>query len=407
MVVELCELPPCDFVLQSPLFSERCGTKPQKWPLLITGTPRSATVFATNLLKSHGMAVQNDWGAPAKHGSVSWIFAFEDEHNFGPARTGGGTFKNVFHQVKDPLGSVASMCTEPIFTSESAFLQRHVYMPSFYEEPKSHARAALEFCVEWHTYLLEMKLPTYKVENVTARTIFQLAGLEEEYHEAASVVSGSTNARKHRPAFTWQELYTLDPRNAARAWSLAHRFGYEYPAVDFDALVCLPSVPSCGEKNVSAAPQHKCQPGTHPYPRQGINKISNKKLETSGIEGWVDGGCLEFKTGNNTYIGISGQLLLEGGSLNEQELHDAIKDDNNSNKLTEDGSIDDNDDAIDSTAGWKKAQGISMEVLGHSNFFGMIAALSLMSFASLVTALLINQHHRGLHTYQRAPPNDI
>ena len=110
-----CELPPCELVLQSRLYSERCGTSPAKWPLLITGTPRSATVYTTNLLQSHGMDIQNDWGNPHQHGSVSWIFAFEDENNFGPARTGSGrpTYQHVLHQVKDPLGSIASMCTNP------------------------------------------------------------------------------------------------------------------------------------------------------------------------------------------------------------------------------------------------------------------------------------------------------
>ena len=48
-------------------------------------------------------------------------------------------------------------------------------MPSFYEEPRSLARAALEFWVEWHDYLKKMKLPTYKVENVTAGSIFRMS----------------------------------------------------------------------------------------------------------------------------------------------------------------------------------------------------------------------------------------
>jgi len=45
-----CELPPCELVLQSRLASERCGTAQPKWPLLITGTPRSATVYALSLI---------------------------------------------------------------------------------------------------------------------------------------------------------------------------------------------------------------------------------------------------------------------------------------------------------------------------------------------------------------------
>jgi len=302
-----CELPSCELVLQSRLYSERCGTSPAKWPLLITGTPRSATVYATNLLRSHGMKVQNDWSNPLQHGSVSWIFAFEDTDNFGPARTGGGTFQHVLHQVKDPLGSIASMCTEPIFSGESAFLQRHVYMPSFYEQPRSLARAALEFWVEWHVYLKKMKLPTYKVENVTAESIFQMSHLEGVFHETAPQVSSSTNARKHRPPFTWQELYTLDPRMATRAWRLATEFGYEYPAVDFDELTCLPSVPVCQQEDAPVKAQRKCKAGTHPFPRERISRDANLR-KSANPEGWVDGGCIEEKTGNNTYVGVPGVI---------------------------------------------------------------------------------------------------
>ena len=301
-----CELPSCELVLQSRMYSERCGSAPAKWPLLITGTPRSATVFTTNLLKSHGMKIQNDWGNPQEHGSVSWIFAFEDNNNFGPARTGGGTFQHVLHQVKDPLGSIASMCTEPIFDRESAFLQRHVYMPSFYEQPRSQARAALEFWVEWHDYLKKMKLPTYLVENVTAESIFEQSELESVYHEKAKQVSSATNSREHRPPFSWQELYTLDPRMATRAWRLARQFGYKYPDVDFDQLTCLPSVPVCEKTDAKAQP--KCQAGTHPFPRENVNGEAVQMLKTANGDGWVDGGCIEQKTVNGSFVGVPGPI---------------------------------------------------------------------------------------------------
>lgn len=268
---------------------------------MITGTPRSATVYTTNLLRSHGMEIQNDWRNPLEHGSVSWIFAFEDKKNFGPARTGGGTFQHVFHQVKDPLGSIASMCTEPIFRAESAFLQRHVYMPSFYEKPRSLARAALEFWVEWHDFLKKLRLPTYKIENVTAKSLFQLSKLEDLFHESAPQVPSTTNSRRHRPPFTWQELYTLDPRMATRAWKLAREFGYEYPGVNFDELTCLPSVPACGK--TVAEVQQKCKEGTHPFPQE--KERSKAHLKNSiRHHGWVDGGCIEQKTSNGTYIGL-------------------------------------------------------------------------------------------------------
>ena len=75
-----CDLPPCELVRQSNLYSERCGSKGGPgWPLLITGTPRSATVYAQTTLRKHGMEIQDDWHQDMRDGRVSWIFAFEDE----------------------------------------------------------------------------------------------------------------------------------------------------------------------------------------------------------------------------------------------------------------------------------------------------------------------------------------
>lgn len=61
--------------------------------------------------------------------------------------------------------------------------KRERNMSSFYEEPRTLARAALEFWVERHDYLKKMKLPTYKVENVTAGSIFRMSQLEDVFRE--------------------------------------------------------------------------------------------------------------------------------------------------------------------------------------------------------------------------------
>ena len=178
-------------------------------------------------------------------------------------------------------------------------------MPSFYEEPRSLARASIEFWVEWHDYLKKMKLPTYKVENVTAESIFRMSQLEGIFRETARQVPSSTNTRKHRPPFTWQELYTLDPRTALRAWKLAAEFGYEYPDVDFDKLTCLPFVPACGKNEAKA--QRKCEAGTHPFPRERVSGDAHLKRRINR-GGWVDEGCIETKTSNNTYVGVPGLI---------------------------------------------------------------------------------------------------
>lgn len=225
----LCELPSCDLVQQSNLYSERCGSDGgAAWPLLITGTPRSATVFAQSTLRKHGMQIQDDWGGDMRDGRVSWIYAFEDKEPFGPRRSYGRKFRHVLHQVKEPLGAITSMCTEPI-TSEPSyflFLKRHIPLNSSSEEPRSLSKMCLEFWVQWHTFLTNMKFPTYKIEDVTMKDIFDISELGHLYIEEPLGNSRvKSNRRRHRTTFSWQDIYTIDPILAARAFELAHFYG--------------------------------------------------------------------------------------------------------------------------------------------------------------------------------------
>jgi hypothetical protein len=308
--IELCELPPCSLVLQSRQHSERCGSRAKGWPLLVTGTPRSATVFASELLKSHGMLIHNDWKAPERDGAVSWIFAFEDPNNFGPARTQGKTFGHVLHQVKDPLGSITSMCTEPVFTRELNFLRRHINFTSSMESPRHKSRGVLEFWVRWHTFLKEMEFPAYQIEQVEAEDIFRIAGLEQLYHNRSSKgnVASKTNTRGHRSSFTWDQLYTIDPDMATEAWKLAHYYGYSYPGVSFDNLTCLAFLPMCNGIRSNVLPP-KCPPGTHPSPEVGEQRPRSTKA--NGLKGWVDLGCTEYKLTNDTFVGLTGARAKE------------------------------------------------------------------------------------------------
>ena len=303
-----CKLPPCELVLQSRLFSERCDPNAiDKWPLLVTGTPRSATTYMSAWLTSYGMKLEDDWHHPKFHGTSSWIFAFEDEHNFGPARTKGGKFRHVLHQVRDPLKSITAMCAVPLHDGAClTFLQRHINVSSSLDDWNWKAVTTLNFWVDWHQYLNDMKFPTYQIEQVRAEDMFRMAGLEKVYNSSNvdKKVSKDHNTRRHRSGLSWQDLYSLDPELAAKAWDLAHYFNYSYPDVDFDSLTCLDHVPTCDKINLEASP--KCPPGTHPFPKDG-KKIALKDLPVStGFQGWVNDGCVEHKNEDGTFVGMNG-----------------------------------------------------------------------------------------------------
>lgn len=179
-----CELPSCDLVLQSRLESHRCEAlgqnTPDTWPLLITATPRSGTVYMQSSLLNHGMEIQQDWNEAKRDGRVSWMYAFDDLKSFGPAKAHGKRFRTVLHQTKEPLSSITSMCTEPILSREKAFLQRHIPLPSSYEKKELYwtisSRVCLEFWVKWQTFITAMRFPTYKVSEVELRDIFDISG---------------------------------------------------------------------------------------------------------------------------------------------------------------------------------------------------------------------------------------
>ena len=79
-----CELPPCSLVSKSRLESRRCDAlgerSPDVWPLLITSTPRSGTVFVQTSLNKHGMEIQDDWHKSMRDGRVSWRVV-QDRHH--------------------------------------------------------------------------------------------------------------------------------------------------------------------------------------------------------------------------------------------------------------------------------------------------------------------------------------
>ena len=94
--IETCELPSCDLVVQSRMYSKRCNTEEAKWPLLVTGTPRSATTYTAFELSAYGLEIAHDWRqTPSADGASSWIFAVEDEESYGPEKTDGYKFKQV------------------------------------------------------------------------------------------------------------------------------------------------------------------------------------------------------------------------------------------------------------------------------------------------------------------------
>ena len=212
----------------------------------------------------------------------------------------------MLHQLKEPLSSITSLCTEPVLSRMRQFLQRHIPLDS---SRALKSVACLEFWVLWHSFLNEMRFPIYRIEDVEIQDIFQISGLAHLYLEEPLNISTKSNHRSHRSKFSWQELYTMDQGLAAKAWELAAYYGYSYPYVDFDSLTCLDYLPLCTDADQSTK-AYECPYGTHPYPTNLSSIIIPAQAADDGFKGWIDSGCVEYKTpwSSRPYVGIRGLL---------------------------------------------------------------------------------------------------
>mmetsp|Transcript_21203 Transcript_21203/g.44666 ORF Transcript_21203/g.44666 Transcript_21203/m.44666 type:complete len:411 (+) Transcript_21203:292-1524(+) len=317
-VIETCELPSCDLVLQSRMYSKRCKTEEAKWPLLVTGTPRSATQYIAKELSAYGLEIANDWvPRPSADGTSSWIFAVEDEESFGPEKADGYKFRQVLHQLRQPLASLSSICAPPELDrhEQIAFLRRHISLNSSYVKDNNKALLGLEFWVEWHEFLDKLNLPTYQIETVEIHDIFVMAGLDHRYNKTKSTkeVAKTWNNREHRAQFTWQQLLTVDPDLAYRAWTMAHRYGYTYD-VEFADLTCLESTPTCDPDGGTLEANARCPPGSKPQLQIADFGTTTEPVEIEN--GWISRGCIEVEIAGMQF-GIPGEEFLRSRDLLE------------------------------------------------------------------------------------------
>jgi hypothetical protein len=175
-------------------------TRAKMFPILITATPRSGTVFVQRLLRGLGLDVTNDSNTPRTDGMVSWMHIVNDNGYFGPVKLMGSKFRAVWHQVRDPLKGLTSMAfTEPLeegSTKSSAylrFLQRHIQLTKkeiLVTEMRQQNMQLLqqtnnqtvidaaieeqfliyrgmEFYTQWQRFIMALQIPRLHLEDLT------------------------------------------------------------------------------------------------------------------------------------------------------------------------------------------------------------------------------------------------
>ena len=161
----------------------------------------------------------------------------------------------------------------------------------------------------------QLSLPSYQVETVEIHDIFVMAGLDPKYNESGSTneVPTTYNSRKHRADFNWQEMLTIDPDLAYRAWTMAHRYGYTYD-VDFADLTCLESTPTCDPDGGTLEANARCPPGSKPQLQIADFGTTTELVEIEN--GWISRGCIEVEIADMQF-GIPGEEFLRNKDLLE------------------------------------------------------------------------------------------
>lgn len=100
------------------------------------------------------------FGSSVSTQSFSRIHAFDDKVPIGRARDDYKRFSRVLHQVREPLTSITSLCTEP-FNRDAmkSFIQRHIKLESSREQKPVMSRVCLEM-VGFTSFELANTVPT-------------------------------------------------------------------------------------------------------------------------------------------------------------------------------------------------------------------------------------------------------
>lgn len=275
----------CDILRRTLKFAPECGDgRVFVYPLLITGTGRTGTLFVSDEFRRGGYDVSHDNMRVGTIGAVAWPLAIRETEPFDQEvyNTSGYTLPNfariamgfkfltdqpkarfrvVAHQTREPLACIASRADRvgnmyaPIsYSNPHLFRDVLRYAPSFPPQEEverwyrdrdnkgnwpvqKRLRVALFHFVFWHDFVDAYADFTFRVEDFDLGRIAALAGLPRPTQRSA----GQDSSRSKRPAprsnhhdaalvprnLTWAALEAVSPFVAASARALAIKYGYE------------------------------------------------------------------------------------------------------------------------------------------------------------------------------------
>ena len=108
----------------------------------------------------------------------------------------------------------------------------------------------MQFWYGWHMNLNLFGFPIFKLENLfnnktAVDTLYWIVKISQLEHRVKSeylidlinetmtdrlysVLHVAHNSRRHRPTFTWDELFLINESIAMKIWNLGQQYGYKY-----------------------------------------------------------------------------------------------------------------------------------------------------------------------------------
>ena len=205
--------------------------KPHRAKVLVVGCPRSGTMFTAVLLQALGLDVRHE--AMGYDGAVSWReakgkpFSYRRVKIDGSVESGPVEFEHVFHQVRAPLPTIASMST----MGPQAW--RYIYRTISTVDPQ--ASTLLRSMQLWHFMNQKFECQaerTFRIEDidVVLRGLCEILGIRYS-KRALKSVPRNVNAREH-PGVGWADLFTADSKLTTDISDMAGRYGYEHDPDD-------------------------------------------------------------------------------------------------------------------------------------------------------------------------------
>lgn len=189
--------------------------------LLITGCARSGTHYITQVLNLCGLKLRHERGG--EDGMVSWLMAAKSGRTpFGP---GGNKFQfvHIFHQVRDPLKSIASICKEPRESWE--YICKHVPEINIFDPLL--VRAA-KYYYYWNLMAEKKAEWTYRIEDL--ENVFdkmsKILGITLD-KTAVDKVPKNIATRGYTAPLTWADIReVVEPELYRKLIKMAIRYGY-------------------------------------------------------------------------------------------------------------------------------------------------------------------------------------